>query len=172
MDDIKNRYLSPIKLDYVPKYTELNDHYGKCNGETGDTDPDWKDKNIVIGFLPFPLRMSWKVDGIVTKIALHRKVIDSFLDAMQEIKNYKGVSYLMANGYDIFGGGFCNRIMRGSNQKVSTHAWGIAVDLNPQLAPYGEKVNNQPAFIVEAFEKRGWVWRKADYMHVMACRQY
>lgn len=68
------------------------------------------------------------------------------------------------------GGGHCARhklhdIKRG----LSTHAWGISVDLNPTMYPYGSD-KKLPKDCVQIFNKYGFiyggVWRTPDPMHL------
>ena len=61
-------------------------------------------------------------------------------------------------------GGFVDRPIAGT-QRASAHAWGIAVDIDPQVADYwrwagpGARWRNRvPGEVVEAFEAEGFAW--------------
>jgi len=85
------------------------------------------------------------------------------------------LKYLQENDWDRWGGCFNFRLKRGSNE-LSTHAWGIAVDINPHIAPFGGDPDKQPYFIVKAFERRGFEWggrwSYPDGQHFQACHGY
>jgi len=58
------------------------------------------------------------------------------------------------------GGGFNWRVISGT-ERLSPHSFGIAVDLNPAAGTYwqwGGKAQAMPWEIVEAFERRGFIW--------------
>ena len=73
--------------------------------------------------------------------------------------------------------GYCDRSVRGYPHRTSGHAYGIAVDVNWDDAyfigrhfnePYHYK-NNMPQFLVEIFERHGFIWggrwHNYDIMH-------
>lgn len=73
--------------------------------------------------------------------------------------------------------GYYDRPVRGFPGRTSGHAYGIAVDINGNLSyfsgthrsePYRYR-NNVPAFLVDIFEKNGFIWggrwRSYDAMH-------
>jgi len=59
--------------------------------------------------------------------------------------------------------------------KISTHAWGIAIDINAARNPMGAK-STQSQAMVEVFEDAGWEWggrwRNPDPMHMQRCSGY
>ena len=63
-----------------------------------------------------------------------------------------------------------------SGPLLSTHAWGIAIDLNNHIAGWLDPDGVQPEGIVDAFKKRGFIWggdwseQYVDMMHFQACR--
>ena len=69
-----------------------------------------------------------------------------FIDVLHEIGQYKGVDWLGEKRYDYYGGCFNFRKKRGQGE-LSIHSWGIAVDLNPHLAPFKKK-SHQPMFFL------------------------
>ena len=126
---------------------------------------------MVLCDLPFPLRASWNPDLVIRRQWAHRYVAASLLDALIEIGGTVPPDYLRLCDCDRLGGVHCLREKRGGGG-LSTHSWGIAVDLNPHIAPWGGP-SRQPDFIVEAFTRRGWVWLgDADGMHFQACAGY
>lgn len=70
------------------------------------------------------------------------------------------------NGWD---GCFNPRCVRGQPDRISMHAWGLAIDLNANENPlYSNTTTFSPAFIA-AFEDCGWIWggnfKRHDPMH-------
>lgn len=157
-----------IKLDFVPSYRNLDEYYGDCGDpKTGWENKEWKKENLVLMNLPYTMELSWKpVD--INRVLIHKKIEDALYDALEEIRDYKGFNYLKDNRYNIFGGSYNFRPIRGGTQ-LSTHSWGIAVDINPHMAGY-KKENNQPAFIIDAFTRRGFKNLSWDGMHFQACK--
>jgi hypothetical protein len=74
-----------------------------------------------------------------------------------------------------FGGGFVARQQRGSADKWSTHAWGLAADFDVLNNPLGGEPRMSLA-IVQIFEAHGFEWggrwRRPDAMHLQFCRGY
>jgi hypothetical protein len=165
-----------VTLDYVPNgKLEILAHYGNPDTD-GDfaVDEAWKRENLRVFRLPFPLRLSWNEDVLIRRVTAHKLVGDAICDALDEIGQYKGGQYLERNQLNLYGGIFNPRLKRGYNS-LSTHTWAIAVDLNPHRGPLGQQPD-MPEFIVEAFEKRGFVWggrwSRPDGMHFQAARGY
>lgn len=165
------------KLDYVPNgLIEIIKHYGNPDTD-GDfqTDPEWVKRNLKRFTLPYPLRLSWNPEKLVKSVISHRRVGDAMMDALDEIGQTHGGRYLEQNQLNRFGGIYNPRMKRGIGQ-MSTHTWAIAIDLAPDIAPLGADPSGMPDFIVDAFEKRGFVWGghwdRPDGMHFQACRGY
>jgi len=165
-----------ITLCKVPDGLEnINIVYG-CpdKDENYILDADFFDIKIRVYEIPFPLRLSWKPHVLTKYIQCHRDIGEALIDALHEIGQYKGVDWLGDKRYDYYGGCFNFRKKRGQGQ-LSVHSYGIAIDLNPQLAPYRKK-SHQPKFIVDAFVSRGFYWGGdwlvPDGMHFQACHGY
>lgn len=163
------------KLDTVPDgIDEIKRVFGNP-----DIDGDWimdggfLGRYTAIFALPFAMR-TW--NGRMTdRFRAHRMVGPVIQDAMESLANDPGAGWLRKNGFDFWGGCWWFRKMTTRNA-LSTHSWGIAVDINPFDAPYGEKNHKQPACITEAFKIRGFDWggdwRILDAMHFQACTGY
>jgi hypothetical protein len=160
----------PVGLD------QIIDEFGNPD-RNGDwiLDPEFYECRTTVLRLPFPLRISWGDHRLIERIRCHTDIGCVLVDALEEIKAFRGVEYLQGNGYDFFGGCFNFRPTRGASGRLSTHAWGIAIDINPQLGPLG-KPSRQPKFIVRAFTRRGFQWggewSRPDGMHFQACKGY
>lgn len=163
-----------IKLGRVPKKEDLYNFYGDPG--RNKLDQEWKKDNIVKCPSPFPMRLSWDEKLIARNLLINRKVAPAMIDALQEIVDYKGHEYLVKNNFDRLGGIFTWRKIRGGDS-LSTHSWGISIDINPHLGPYdypayksGDYENKQPDFIMEAFMKRGFISLPWDTMHFQALK--
>jgi hypothetical protein len=75
-----------------------------------------------------------------------------------------------------FGGCFAFRSQR-TGTKLSAHAWGIAIDLNPESNVQGT-AGSIDAAIVSIFKQAGFTWgsdwkgRSRDPMHFQFCTGY
>ena len=144
-----------------------------ANGD-GILDHDWFMENIRVYNMPFPMRKSWAPGELVQKFEAHILVADAIIDALAEIGLAHGGDYLDNHGYNHWGGCFNFRFAKGNPDALSAHSWGIAVDINPHLGPYGVKEHRQPAFIIDAFKKRGfcagadWKMPYTDAQHFQA----
>ncbi len=64
------------------------------------------------------------------------------------------------------------RFKRANGKELSVHSWGLAVDLNADTNPMGDKlVTDMPAGFVAAFKDQGFTWGgefsgKKDAMHM------
>jgi len=167
-------------LDYVPRgIDDIRTYYG--DPESADrfepSDP-WKQANLVWVEAPYELIMPWRLNKPCQWVYVHRLIAEPLKQALEEIVDYKGEAYLSENEYNRYGGSFHFRKMAGYDA-LSTHAFGIAIDLNPDLACWGCEPETQPEFIVEAFKKRGFEWGgdwgppyKCDPQHFQSAFEY
>ena len=156
-----------IKLKHVPKgLKEINEYYGNPDRDGNfELDPNWAQVHLKRYPLPFNMKLSWK-DKYVTHILVHFLVGPAMIDALTEIGNYWGSDYLEKEKLNRLGGVYNFRKM-GSYPALSSHSWGISIDINPHLGPYGG-ISRMPDFIVDAFKKRGFVWG-GDWPPEYAC---
>lgn len=161
-----------ISLGCLPNgLAEIIDCYGNPD-RNGDfiLDGSFVDTYLGIMELPFFMRLSWQPQRIIEKIQCHRNISPVLVDCLREIGE-RGVNYLDENDFNWYGGCFNFRKNRREN-RLSVHSWGIAIDINPQLAPMGIEKHKQPQFIIDAFERRGFLHIKDDAMHFQACIGY
>lgn len=143
--------------------SELIRFYGRPGDES----------NLVSFDFPFPMYYEGKR---VLRSRCHHKVKDSLLRILGEIGtrwiNHRGI---LEEAED-YGGIYNFRKMRGGSS-TSRHAWGIAIDLDPDdngnRTPWPEKAD-MPLEIMEAFAREGWLsagafWSR-DAMHFQATR--
>lgn len=163
------------KLYRVPNgIRQVNGYYGNPDLDGNfELDLNWAQENLKRYRFPFPMKLSWRPDELVTFFKAHYKVGDIMVDALREILAYRDLDYLRDNGFDHYGGVFNFRYKRGGTE-LSMHSYAIAIDINPHLAPMGGNPFGQPDFIIEAFEKRGFIWggrwKRPDGQHFQAAK--
>jgi len=98
-------------------------------GEPGDA------KQQTILQLPYPMRVAWDKSHTVDHIQCHWLIAQDLKAVFQEILDVYGLPKIQELGIDLFGGCLNVRPMRGTENNHpptwSRHAWGIAIDLDP-----------------------------------------
>ena len=134
-------------------------------------DPRWRSEFLDRITLPFPMTLSWNRSQSVTAILCHRLVESAFASVFDRIQS-SGLQSKITS----FGGCFSFRPQR-TGTKLSTHAWGIAIDLNPETNEQGTAGNMDPRLIA-TFREAGFKWggdwqgRSRDPMHFQFCTGY
>lgn len=134
-------------------------------------DSRWQSGFLATARLPFPLSLSWDRSRVVNSMTCHKLLASAFSDVFLRIQNAGLQASLIS-----FGGCFSFRPQR-TGTKLSTHAWGIAVDLNPESNEQGTEGNMNPD-IVLIFRESGFEWggdwhgRSRDPMHFQFCTGY
>jgi hypothetical protein len=99
------------------------------------------EKKLVSVKTPFEFSLAWDTKAKISKIRSN-KICSMELDfALWEIVNNINYSDLQKIGFNLFGGGFNIRNMRGSST-LSAHAFGIAFDFSPELNGLNTKYQN------------------------------
>ncbi|MDH3068037.1 M15 family metallopeptidase [Akkermansia sp. N21169] len=80
--------------------------------------------------VPYPLKLSWDTGTSVEKITCHEQVADAITSIFQQTKDAYGIDRISALGLDLYGGCYSNRAIVGG-KSLSMHAFGIAIDLDP-----------------------------------------
>lgn len=80
--------------------------------------------------LPFPMRIAWDLTHSVHSIRCHTKVAAQLTTIFKQLLDAYGLQKIQELGIDIFGGCFAYRKKRGGSV-WSSHAFGIAIDLDP-----------------------------------------
>jgi LysM repeat protein len=121
--------------------------------------------------LPFPIPLSWDLGTTVKRVRCHKKLVDILPEVLAAIEK-AGLRKQIKN----YGGCFAFRSKRTSG-RLSTHSWGIAIDLNPLTNPMGLPGDMNPD-VVEIFRQFGFKWggdwpgRNQDPMHFQFCTGY
>jgi hypothetical protein len=145
--------------------------------------PEKEFKQLKVIELPYQMVLAWNVNKPVSKVRCHEKAADSLLRILSDIEAEFGRDGIIENGLHLYGGCYNHRKMRGGSS-WSRHAWGIAIDLNPDdnglKTPWdADKIGQEgfatmPVKAIEIFERHGWKsyaksWGK-DAMHFQATR--
>lgn len=124
--------------------------------------------------LPYPMRIAWDLDTKVTRMRCHKDVSKAFLAVFNELLATYGYERIVELGIDLYGGCFDFRKMRGGSS-WSKHAWGIAIDLDPERNTL-KKTSKTARFarpeykqMIDIFEKHGFISlgkeKNYDWMH-------
>lgn len=81
--------------------------------------------------LPYPMRLAWDKNTVITKMRCHKLVADKYKAIFAEILAVYGMANIVKLGLDLYGGCFNFRAMRGGSD-YSRHSWGVAIDLDPE----------------------------------------
>lgn len=139
--------------------------------EDGSLDPRWEMEHLARVTLPFPITLSWDATKQVRSLYCHKRLTGRFQVVFAEIER-RG----LRDRVRTYGGCFNFRAKRSGN-KLSTHAWGVAIDLNPETNAMGREGDMAPG-IVKVFEEAGFTWggrwsgRGKDPMHFQFCSGY
>jgi hypothetical protein len=158
----------------IDEEKDLNAFYGKHElGNDGMPTDRWESLFLTTIQTPFPLRLSWQTDQVINRIKCHKVVADSLQKILGEIYLHydKSLEFIRETGMDLFGGCYNYRPRR-HGSRLSLHAWGAAIDLDPDHNLMGEKKFKMSPEIVYLFKKEGWSWggdwSSPDAMHFQA----
>lgn len=156
-----------------PLQSELDSFYGNPRGRMGKASSAWESTNLIR--VPVPFRMTY-AGKPVSAITIHNKCANSLTRILAKLAEHSPAE-LKAAGVNIFGGSYNYRLMRNSN-RLSVHAYGAAIDLDPARNAFHDLTPNLENYlwVVKAFEDEGWEWggrwsgRDRDGMHFQAAR--
>lgn len=165
--------------------TAVMQFYGNPRGPDGNLSASWARANLVPLQLPYKMRLAWDTASKVSTVTMHRKCADSlfivlneiYLICRREVKrkypaprmreqipdpneltawyDYRTELLLRYWGLDLLGGTFNYRKTR-RGSKLSTHAFGCAIDIDPKRNPMGGHKTHLPDFVFSVFCKHGW----------------
>ena len=139
--------------------------------DDGTLAPAWSSAALARADLPRPLMLSWDHSQFVTRILCHKKLVGTVTQLFKALDE-PGVRGSVKS----YGGCFAFRPKR-TGSKLSTHSWGIAIDVNPETNPQGSAGDLDPA-VVEVFRRFGFKWggdwpgKVKDPMHFQYCTGY
>jgi hypothetical protein len=139
--------------------------------EDGTLDERWIKDQITQSTLPFTVPLAWNPSILINRITCHRKTAGLFQKIFGEIRSHGWDREIQS-----FGACYNYRSKRFSN-KLSTHCWGIAIDLNPNSNITGMD-GDMHWGIIRIFDKYGFRWGGhwpgylKDPMHFQFCTGY
>lgn len=158
-----------------PKYDELEQFYGKFRlGADGYPTESWKKEFLTKIEPPYPMFLAWDTAKQVRTIRCHKKVAESLNWILTQIRTeFQGK--LGESGVCLFGGVYEFRRVSGSS-KLSLHAYGAAIDLDPERNGrgylYDGGVRMISPVVVDIFRAENWKWggdfTNPDCMHFEA----
>jgi len=141
--------LSPVRC-WTPTDREMTAKYGQVGS------------NQVLIKLPYAMRLAWDTSTVVTRTSCHVLVADSLIAALETTRDHYGLEGITELGLDLYGGCLNVRKKRGGST-WSAHAWGTAIDLDPdrnQLAWKRGRAEFAKAIydpFHKAFADEGWM---------------
>ncbi len=117
-------------------------------------------KNLVQIDLPYPMRLAWDLTTTVNRITCHERVAGSLRRILARIGELYGndLGLIREARMDRFGGCYNLRKMR-DRDLWSVHAWGAAIDLDPEgnglQEPWPLRAR-MPREVIDQFELEGW----------------
>lgn len=138
-----------------------------------ESKPAWEHLALEVRPLPFLLPYAYG-PALISRVRAHRLIVDRLRDLLVTCAD-RGVQLdRMA-----YGGCYMYRAQRLA-AKLSTHAWGIALDLDPANNELGIPWDGGKimlsSLIVETFEEAGWTWggrwERPDCMHMQFAAGY
>ena len=93
-------------------------------GRAGD------ESNMTSIKLPYIMRRAWETTTTVSTMRCHKLVAEPLVRIFQATLDHYGMEKIRELGLDLYGGCLNNRSIIGG-KATSMHAWGIAVDMDP-----------------------------------------
>ena len=129
--------------------------------------------------LPYPMRIAWELDQSISSFQCHAKVAVPMRRIFQRTLEHYGMEEIRRLRLDLWGGTLNVRKMRGGSS-WSMHAWGIAVDIDPDRNAL--RSNSKTASLERPEYKKFWefvydegaislgIERNYDWMHFQFAR--
>jgi len=140
-------------------------------GKDGSLDARWETEMLAVITLPFAIPLSWNPELMVDHLRCHKLMAEIFQEAFERI-----LQQGLAGEVTSLGGCYSFRMQRGG-ARMTTHAWGIAIDLNTATNRQGS-AGDMSGELIELFRASGFTWggnwpgRRCDPMHFQFCSGY
>lgn len=166
-------------MNAYPKESDMPAYFGRIEtGADGLPTERWERERLTTISTPYPLRLSWDTDTKVSRVRCALAVASDLQSIFEEIWNHydRDLDKVQFARMDLYGGCFNFRRKRGL-AGLSTHAYGAAIDLDPDRNGLGVEWKKgkgmMPEEVVAIFEAHGWTWggrwkTRPDPMHFQA----
>jgi hypothetical protein len=149
-------------------------------GSNGLPTAAWESAQLTKITPAYALTLAFPPGSQVTRITCHKKVAVSLTRIFAAIlAHYGSVAEVKKARMHLFAGCYNFRKIGGSN-RLSTHSWGVGIDIDSAKNPQGEKHDESkgmmPMAVVKIFEAEGWKWggrfggTRVDCMHFQATK--
>ncbi|MCA1458088.1 M15 family metallopeptidase [Bradyrhizobium sp. BRP22] len=139
----------------------------------GDPAKDEPGKQLVPVVPPFLMYYDGQP---IRRIMFHRKAADALAAALNEIWEHYGQDQATIDRLRIstYSGAYNRRLIRGSKDKWSNHAYGAAIDFDAEHNGFGTGHGTMPQPVIDAFKRQGALWGgdykgRTDPMHFEFC---
>jgi len=142
----------------------MNIKYGKAGDES----------NLVYIKCPYSMYLSWDKSVRINRIRCHKLIANNLENSLNEIYSIYGQYKITELNIDSFGGCYNFRNKQGGTS-YSTHAYGCAIDIDPEhnLLHWNNKraAFARPEYkpMISAFERNGFIslgiMKNYDWMH-------
>jgi hypothetical protein len=153
----------------------LNAFYGDPRGKNGQASAAWESANLVEWHPPYGICYSDERHTPMNHLRVHRKCLDTFDEAFNDVLSQLGIDYIHAMRLNISGGTYCYRLERGGS-RLSVHSWGCAIDMDPGHNPFPAhwKAGMIDKRFADILQSHGFCWRgregDIDPMHFQLAR--
>jgi len=87
--------------------------------------------NHVQLILPYSMRIAWNKSQIINRFKINKQCAESAHLIFTEIARNYDIDQIQYHGFDLFGGCFNHRQIRGGT-RLSVHSWAASIDLDPE----------------------------------------
>lgn len=158
--------IGPITWEKIVKEKTYNNQpkktwYEKMCDKYGNPSPSGN--NLVFVTVPFPLIIAWDKKQSTNRIRCHKLVADQLKSIFEEIAKEYSEDEIYNLGLNMYGGCFNYRNVRGGS-RMSVHAWGIGVDMDPERNRMRTKWKDSQ-FSKPEYKKFIYIWYKHGFMN-------
>jgi len=156
-------------------YQQILDCFGNIydffDEDGGFDESAWCAEMMTTAKLPFPVALSWDHSRQIHKVRCHKKMAGIIQDVFFALQQEGFADEIITLG------DFYNFRSKRSSGKLSTHCWGIAFDINPEINAPGSK-GCMPGELVTLLFDFGFTWggsmpgKHREPMHFQFCSGY
>ncbi len=129
-EDIEDRAAEPTPFSQPQEPTAPTSHWPRDDQDSLGRFYGAPGTNQIKIKTAYPLRLAWDLNTVLDGFSCHQLVATSMEQIFAETLAHYGLDKIKELRLDRFGGCLNVRRIRGG-KRLSTHAWGIAVDIDP-----------------------------------------